>query len=207
MLPDRLAAQAGCLDREPDLGLVYSDVMVFDDQGIVHRTRRTFSDPCGGMVLDRLLLDNFITTSTVMAPRSRLIEAGLFGEGRRVSEDFELWLRMAARWQIGLIDRPLVQYRRRPGSLSSDKLATARCALDVVESFWREHPHHRARWPHIYRRSMAAHLTVAGAEAVARGNRRTGLRYLTRALCRDPWKRRAWTSLAKAVLPAELRTA
>src|ERR1051326_5510632 len=120
---ERLSGKMGspALDREPDLGLVYSDVMVFDDSGIVHRTRRTFSDPQSGMVLDRLLLDNFITTSTVMAPKSRLIEAGLFGERRRVSEDFELWLRMTARWPITFIDRPLVQYRRRPGSLSSDK--------------------------------------------------------------------------------------
>jgi glycosyltransferase involved in cell wall biosynthesis len=207
MLPDRLAAQASALDREPDLGLVYSDVMVFDDSGIVHRTRRTFSDPQSGMVLDRLLLDNFITTSTVMAPKSRLIEAGLFGERRRVSEDFELWLRMTARWPITFIDRPLVQYRRRPGSLSSDKLATARCALDVIQTFWREHPEHRARRPHIYRRSIAAHLAAAGAEAVARGSRSIGVGYLARSLCNDPWKRRAWTSLAKAVLPSELRTA
>src|SRR5262249_25628068 len=68
MLSERLAAQATLLDSQSDLGLVYSDLMTFDDRGTIHRTRRAFSDPCHGLILDRLLLDNFITTSTVMAP-------------------------------------------------------------------------------------------------------------------------------------------
>src|SRR5262245_26106317 len=124
MLPGRLAAQAALLDSDPDVALVHTDLMTFDERGIIHRTRKVFSDPCGGAILDRLLLDNFITTSTVMAATARLIEVGLFGEHRRVSEDFELWLRMAARWKVGFVDQPLVQYRRRRGSLSDDKLAT-----------------------------------------------------------------------------------
>jgi glycosyltransferase involved in cell wall biosynthesis len=200
MLPDRLAAQADLLDRDRDMGLVYTDVMTFDDRGIIHRTRRTYSDPRAGMVLDHLLLDNFITTSTVMSPTERLIEVGLFGEARRVSEDFELWLRMAARWKVGFVDRPLVQYRRRPGSLSDDKLATARCALDVVETFWHEHPQHRTRYPDVYRRSIAAHLAVAGSAAVAGGSRGAALTYLLRALRRDPWRRRTWKGLVKALV-------
>jgi len=120
MLPQRLAEQASLLDANPGLGLIHSDLMTFDERGVIHQTRTAFSDPRGGEVLDHLLLDNFITTSTVMAPRDRLIEAGLFGEGRHVSEDFELWLRMAARWKVGYIDHPLVMYRYTGGSLSSD---------------------------------------------------------------------------------------
>jgi glycosyltransferase involved in cell wall biosynthesis len=208
MLPGRLAAQADLLDREAEMGLVYSDLMTFDERGVVHRTRRAFSDPRGGKVLNRLLLDNFITTSTVMAPTARLIEVGLFSEARRVSEDFELWLRMAARWDVGFIDRPLVQYRSRPGSLSGDKLATARCALDVVETFWREHPDHRDRHPGVYRHSLAAHLAVAGSTAVGRGSRGAALGYLLRSLRRDPWNHRTWKSVVKALVrPVHLPSA
>jgi len=162
-----------------------------------------FSDPCGGMVLDRLLLDNFITTSTVMAPKARLIEAGLFSERRRVSEDFELWLRMAARWKIGFIDRPLGRYRRRPGGLSADKFATARCALDVVETFWREHPQRRMATPQVYRRSIAQHLATAGAAALAKDDRGSALSYTIRSLRLDPLNRRSWKSLAKALVRRE----
>lgn len=200
MLPERLTSQVQLLDANPEMGLVHTDLMTFDDSGIIHRSRRVFSNPCAGMVLDQLLLDNFITTSTVMAPRARLLEVGLFGEGRRVSEDFELWLRMAARWSVGYIEQPLVQYRRRPGSLSDDKLATARCALDVVETFWREHPQHRRGQARVYRHSLAEHLATAGSAALARGHRGVALGYLLRALRIDPLHRRSWKSLAKTLL-------
>jgi glycosyltransferase involved in cell wall biosynthesis len=200
MLPDRLRAQSAMLDSDPALGLVHTDLMTFDERGIIHRTRRAFSNPCGGMVLDQLLLNNFITTSTVMAPKARLMEAGLFGEGRRVSEDFEFWLRMAARWKVGFIDEPLVRYRRRPGSLSDDKVLSARCALDVVEHFWRDHPQHRSNRPDVYRQSLAAHLAAVGHAALAQGSRGTALSYLGRSLSLYPWKRRSWKSLAKAIV-------
>jgi glycosyltransferase involved in cell wall biosynthesis len=200
MLPGRLQAQFEMLAAEPDLGLVHTDLMTFDDAGVIHRTRRAFSDPCGGMVLDKLLLSNFITTSTVMAPTARLKEVGMFGEARRVSEDFELWLRMAARWKVGFIDQPLVRYRRRPGSLSDDKVLSAQCALDVVKQFWRQHPEYRVKRPDVFRESLAAHLAAVGHAAVVRGNRGTALSYLVQSLRLRPWKRRSWKSLAKAVM-------
>ena len=206
MLPERLAAQVALLEAEPDLGLAHTDLMTFDDErGIIHRTRRAFSEPCGGMVIDRLLLDNFITTSTVMAPREKLVEAGLFGEARRLSEDFELWLRMAARWKVGFIDRPLVQYRQRPGSLSSDKLMTARAALEVVETFWREHPAYRESHPAVYRKSLAHHLAAAGAAALDSGQWGDTFAYLLGSLLRAPGERRSWRWLAKAVVGPVLR--
>ena len=200
MLPERLAAQVELLEAEPDLGLVHTDLMTFDERGIVHTTRRAFSNPCGGMVLDRLLLDNFITTSTVMARKECLIEVGMFNVNRRISHDFELWLRMAARWKVGFIDRPLVRYRYRPGSLSHDKLESAHDALGVLEDFWQEHPEHRRNQPALYRNSFAEHLATAGSAALGRGQRASAVAYLARSLRLDPWKLRSWKSLVKALV-------
>jgi glycosyltransferase involved in cell wall biosynthesis len=207
MLPERLESQLALFQAHPSLGLVHTDLMTFDDRGIIHRTRHAFSNPCGGAVLDRLLIDNFITTSTVMAPKERLIEAGLFNEKRRVSEDFELWLRMASRWTIGFVDRPLVQYRRRPGSLSADKLLTARCALDVVENFWSEHPELQRRESKVYRHSLAHHLAFAGAAALDQRRHGTALRYLSRALRYDPSRWTSWRYLAKCLAAPARRSA
>jgi glycosyltransferase involved in cell wall biosynthesis len=113
MLPTRLQEQVELFQRDMALGLVHTDLMTFNEIGVIHRSRRAFSQPCGGMVLDQLVLDNFITTSTVMAPTQCLLDVGLFNQARRVSEDFELWLRIADRWPIGFIEQPLVRYRRR----------------------------------------------------------------------------------------------
>lgn len=201
MHPTRLADQAALLDTEPDLGLVYSDLETFDDNGTIHSTRRAFSNPRQGMILDDLLLDNFITTSTVMAPRERLIEAGLFDSKRRVSEDFDLWLRMACRWRIGFIDRPLVRYRRRPGSLSDDKLRTGESALDVIQSFWKAHPDYARLHPELVRRSLARHLLAVGSAAANQRRRRLALSYLARALRLEAGNLNTWKWLIKATLP------
>ncbi len=205
MLPGRLAAQAELLDREPAVSLVHTDLMTFDENGIRHRTRHAFSDPCGGMILDRLLLDNSITTSTVMARTAHVIEAGMFNVDRPISHDFELWLRMAARWEVAFIDRPLIKYRYVEGSVSANKLASARDALAVIEAFWRDHPNHRQRAPRLYRQSIAQHLAVAGAAAVARGSRGPAFGYLMRSLRLEPSNVATWKSLVKAVIgPARL---
>ena len=207
MLPERLAAQAALLDANPQLGLVYSDLMTFDERGTVHRTRRAFSELHDGTVLDRLLLDNFITTSTVMAPKERLLDAGLFSEQRRVAEDYELWLRIAARWRVGMIDRPLVRYRYRPGSLSDDRLHCARCALEVIEAFWQEHSDYFRNHPGVYRRSLARHLASAGAAALAEGRGGIALGYLLKSLKHDPRAADTWKSVAKALAFAGRRPA
>src|SRR5216117_1951628 len=44
MLPELLAAQSALLDSDPDLGLVLTDVMTFNEAGTVHRTRWSLSD-------------------------------------------------------------------------------------------------------------------------------------------------------------------
>jgi glycosyltransferase involved in cell wall biosynthesis len=200
MLPGRLATQAKLLDEQPDVGLVHTDLMTFDDDGIIHRTRRAFSDPRGGMVLERLLLDNFITTSTVMARKECLLEAGLFNVNRPISHDFELWLRIAERWKVGYIDRPLVKYRSVPGSVSDNKLATAHDALDVIEAFWEEHPDLRKSQPRLYRDSLAEHLTSVGVAAYLKGRRPRAVSYLVRSLGVDPRRPRSWKSLVKALV-------
>lgn len=200
MMPHRLASQVALFDADPALGLVHTDLMTFDDRGVIHATRRAFSNPCGGAVLDKLLIDNFITTSTVMAPRAKLLEVGLFDEARRISEDFDLWLRMAERWNVGYVDESVVKYRRRPGSLSEDKLRTGMAALDVVETWWRNHADYARDHRSLQRQSLAKHLEVAGSAAVAQGRTAAGLKCLARALALAPTHGGTWKWIVKALL-------
>jgi glycosyltransferase involved in cell wall biosynthesis len=205
MLTERLAEQVAQLDEWPQLGLSHTDLMTFDDTGIIHRTRRAFSNPCGGQILDRLLVDNFITTSTVMAPTERLIEAGMFNARRRISEDFDLWLIMAERWPVGYIQHPLVQYRCRPGSSSADKLLTGMAALDVIESFWGNHTEYREHHRGLWRRSLEGHLSIVGTAALQRRHFADASRYLLRSLGYEPTNTATWKQLARMALLPLLR--
>jgi hypothetical protein len=108
---------------------------------------------------------------------------------------------MALRWKVGIIDRPLVRYRYRHGSLSHNKLFSTRSALEVIEAFWQEHPDYRRCHPRVYRRSLGRHLANAGAAALAEGRRGVALAYVVKSLARAPGELTAWKALAKALLP------
>ncbi len=202
MLPQRIAEQCAALDADPEVGLAHTDLMTFDHSGVIHVTRRAFSAPVGGHILPTLLLDNSITTSTVMARRSCLLEAGLFDDSLRISEDFDLWLRMAERWKVAYVDKPLVKYRRRPGSASEDKVKTGLAALKVVEKFWESHGEFAASHSALRRRSLARHLAVAGDAAQQQGRFAVATRLLCRALSQSPADTGAWKSLLKTVIGA-----
>jgi glycosyltransferase involved in cell wall biosynthesis len=113
-LPDKLARQLAGLEADPAIGLVYSDTTVVNSDGVPQR--RHFYDtgrvPYVGKVLPMLLLDNFIPASSVLMRRSVLHSVGLHDETLEVCEDWDLWLRIAARFEFGYVDEPLVRIRR-----------------------------------------------------------------------------------------------
>jgi hypothetical protein len=63
---------------------------------------------------------NPVATSTVLVKRTALEAVGGFDERFRGPEDYDLWMRIATRFPIGVIRIPLAFYRERPGSLSMD---------------------------------------------------------------------------------------
>lgn len=63
-----------------------------------------------GHVLRALFWHNFVHTSTVAARRDALLEAGGFDERREVIEDYDLWLKLAARGPFAFLAEPVAVY-------------------------------------------------------------------------------------------------
>jgi glycosyltransferase involved in cell wall biosynthesis len=203
-----LQAQVKRFQSDPELGLVFTDITTFDEGGIINPSHWNFARKRGDRpVIDRLLLDNFVTTSTVMARRDCILQAGLFPENRRIAEDYELWLRMAVRWKVGIIERALLRYRYRHGSLSYYKLNSTRCALDVVETFWRDHPQYQRTHRDVHRLSLARHLANASLAALYEGKRAAAATYALRSLAHDLGAGATWRCLAKTVFQRHPRIA
>lgn len=73
----------------------------------------------GDIFIDSVALC-LISPSAVMLRRSLLDEVGLFDENLPAAEDYDLWLRVLARYPAGLIDRELViRHGGRPDQLSA----------------------------------------------------------------------------------------
>jgi len=110
---DKLSLQMGMLQKS-DLAWVYSDAYAFDGQNgkILFRLGQLTRQRQGN-VLENLLLDDFIPTSTVIVGRSIFATVGFFNESAqyRTQQDWDMWLRIAARYPVGVVPECLVYYR------------------------------------------------------------------------------------------------
>jgi glycosyltransferase involved in cell wall biosynthesis len=118
--PTKLEKQVACLDENPEIGLVYTWTTLIDEED--KPTGRIFNWSEDGNVWKTLTHWNLIGCGSVaMVRRVCLDEVGLF-EPRlsrfNVNEDWEMWLRISARYPFKAIKEPLVYYRQTIGSAS-----------------------------------------------------------------------------------------
>ena len=93
------------MEQNPQIGLVFADSEEFDEGGVQCRsllsTSRFYSEIIAGPPIDhafqKLLLENFIPTSTVMVRRRCFETTGLFDLALKGPEDRDMWSRIAAR--------------------------------------------------------------------------------------------------------------
>lgn len=118
---DKLEEQVAYLDRHREVGLVYGQALIFTQQGVerVFGRRIGFTeDPSFRL----LLYGDFIPNSTVVIRRGCAEAVGPLNERRDLIavEDYEYWMRIARRFPIAGISRPLAYYRLRDGNLMGD---------------------------------------------------------------------------------------
>ena len=132
--PQYLEEQVRRLRADPAIDLIYSDGII--DGGPLHGRRLMQVTPSHPVVTtDRLIAEECtVLTSCTVARRAALVDAGLFDERFRRSEDAHLWLRLSlGGGRIAWHPAVLVRHRRRPGSLSTDTLAMVRAYIDVLD--------------------------------------------------------------------------
>lgn len=95
-LPEYLAEQMTCLEKTAGLDVVCADTIFYGDSPLAGHTFLENSKLRGPVTfLSMLDAGNALTTSCVVARKQAVVAAGLFDESLRVSEDYELWLRLA----------------------------------------------------------------------------------------------------------------
>ncbi len=70
--------------------------------------------------------------SSMFVRRDALMSVGGFEKDCTPCEDWDMWIRLAAKYRFAALDQPLVIYRIVPGSLSSQALRMARGRLNTV---------------------------------------------------------------------------
>jgi glycosyltransferase involved in cell wall biosynthesis len=182
-LPEKLQLQMDLFSRHPDLAWVYSDVIVFDEESGQEVFKA--SDVIklyAGDILRPLLLSNFIASPTPVIRRDVFGTVGYFDESPDLqgSEDWNLWLRIAAKYQVRFVERPLAKYRRR----ATSKTGTMPLQ-DAFRSRWTIIENAVARDPErlsdLREQALAEACLGMVGPMVRRGDRRGARRMLGRA--------------------------
>jgi Glycosyl transferase family 2 len=188
-MPDKLFRQLAVLEADPAIGLVYTDSLVIHADG--RPQRRHFGAASGhrprvGWVLPELAMSNFISTSTVVVRRPLLDEVGAYDESLQVCEDWDLWLRMAARAPLAFVDAPLAQIRRHGANTHLQGDLMARDSFRVLERIPRYAGDWRRLGPRTRSRAYAAAHRRAAISLFLSGEPLRAVPHIGRAIACDP---------------------
>lgn len=105
-LPEKLSSQMRFFRHNPEILICQTEELWIRrgrrvNPGKIHRKP-------SGHIFSPSLKMCLVSPSAVMMNRSLLDEAGLFDESLPACEDYDLWLRIASRYPIPLIEKPLV---------------------------------------------------------------------------------------------------
>ena len=117
-LPTKLEEQIPLLERNHEIGLVYSDAFLFNEKG---KEKRQFEiyNPYRGNIFPELLLHSFINTQTVVIRKETIDSMDYLFDGCLVmSGDYDAYLRISYRWKVDYVDKPLARYRVHRNSKS-----------------------------------------------------------------------------------------
>ncbi len=181
--PEKLSLQVPLFEN-PKVGLVYSNFDYIDEQGRQIRTRlgRFYR----GRIFRQVMKHGLAWTGTVVVRRSVFEHTGGFDEAMPPAEDWDMWLRVSAFYEVDYEIRTLASYRMREGSLRGSPDFIDRMIYGLKKNFTR-YGRQAGMSAGEYRRLLAHYYYRLGngrlPQAIVRRNRS----YLWRAIRTNPF--------------------
>ena len=131
--PDYLRSQLEVLERD-GLDVVYANATTFGDPLRAGRQFMDLHPSSGEVTFEALVTQRCNVMVSVLARRETLVDAGLFDESLRSSEDFDMWLRVVlGGGRIGYQRRSLIGSRMRKESLSANGISMCQHIVRVLD--------------------------------------------------------------------------
>jgi glycosyltransferase involved in cell wall biosynthesis len=150
-LPQKIERQIARVVADPSVGLVYSLANQIAPSG---RQDGRAAQVVEGHVVDRLLLGNCIagSASSALVTRAAVEDAGWFNESLRAAEDWDYWIRVAARFPVACVPSFDVFLLNRPGSVGKNAAAIRDASLQFVPAALRRYAPGR---PWFHRKALS----------------------------------------------------
>ena len=196
--PTKIEKQMPCFNTSSKVGVVYTNYTLMTEEGeiIPAPLRKYYS----GNITGRLLIENIVTGMTSIVRKECFETVGLFDESLPMGIDYDLWLRISAKYEFLFLDEITYLYRQWGGQMSHNYMKRYECGIKIMKKFLETHPGLVDQktideaWAHTY---------VGRGRCLAefKKNRLGALKDYLYALKNKPGYLPAWKSIAKLFIP------
>lgn len=169
-LPEKLEKQIP-LFEDPEVGLVFCDTIFFNDNNYeerLYRRRKYVTGKC----FSALLMDNFLAMPSVVIRRMALDEQSEWFDPRfSMNEEADLFIRIAYKWHLAMVNEPLAKWRIHPGSLTWHKFSGFADELgDMLKKYKRIYPNFVQRFAQEIRIVERRLAVIRAKDAIVKDN-------------------------------------
>lgn len=182
--PEKLQVQTDFVKQNPEVGLVAARHVRL---GRSYRTPRQGRWIKGDLFV-KAFSESFIHTSSVMIRRDVFQRVGGFPPRYRFADEFDVWLKIAARYSIAYVDRPVVFIRFYESNTSHDRIGVRSDTYDIL---MKNYDPSRIPLP-VFRRTMSDHDISFGRACLKAGDWPQALTWFWQSIQRTPWRLRSW---------------
>jgi glycosyltransferase involved in cell wall biosynthesis len=175
------------MDRHPEVGFCYGQISTMDERGRPLRIKR-FRGPKVTAVNDgkKELVNLLLGERNIghfIARTSCVKEVGLFNTELRMSEDWDMWIRLARRCNVGHIAAPMVKARYHTQSLTAKSgVEIVKCAhTAVLESVFQD-PELGPLYGYLRKRAYFGLNCLLARMAALTGHKSTAIKYFAKAI-------------------------
>ncbi len=200
--PEKLAHQIRFMEANPTIPLCHTYCNVMDAESRLLGIRHEGRLPPTGRYFDALLDHCWITISTVMMRRHLYEECGPFTEALpygRSGEDYEFFLKVARRYEIGLVEEVLANYRKAGEGISGGDWRAVPCAFPFRCCLRKREDIHGGLASPRRLDQMIEHAAIESSQYWRdRGHGWRAVYFPARWLCHRPFWWAGWTEVAKS---------
>ncbi|MBI5650359.1 MAG: glycosyltransferase [Chloroflexi bacterium] len=183
--PEFLQTLAAILDRDPALGAVYCGSRFINARGEVLPQVITRTVPANALH-DALTGGEFFPPCAVLTRKSVFQRVGFFDETLSASEDWDMWLRVAAQFPFAGISNVLALYRMHGNNMSRDLTRMLDSQLQVACKHFGSMDGDPATWSLAQRRAFAGIYLWQASAYYQRNEPARGAEYARRAIVINP---------------------
>lgn len=134
---NRLSESLGCFEGRPQVGLSYGFNTTIDLEGRIINTYDQRQENAEGRIAPYLYMRRVdLPCCTVTLRRKCIDEVGMFDETLRITEDRDLWLRIALRYEVALVPKVIAHYRTSPDSLTTNSERMLNAQVQFIEKHY-----------------------------------------------------------------------